>query len=73
MKRWMVLLIAAAALASVAHAGSKAREISRSFSLEGGKTLRLDLSVGEIRIEGADIDTVEAELRIQCRWVLLRW
>ena len=68
MKRWMVLLIATAALASVAHAGSKAREISRSFSLEGDQILRLDLSVGEMRIEGADIDKVEANLRIECRW-----
>ena len=36
--------------------------------LEGGQTLRIDLSVGEFRVEGADIDKVEAELRIECRW-----
>ena len=68
MRRWMVLLIAVAALAPAAHAGSKAREISRSFALDKDQILRLDLSVGEIRIEGADIDKVEAELRIECRW-----
>jgi hypothetical protein len=64
----MILLVAVAALAPAAYAGSMAREISRSFTLEGDQTLRLDLSVGEIRIEGADIDKVEAELRIKCRW-----
>ena len=68
MKRWMVLLIACAALAPATHAGDKAREISRTFALEAGQTLRLDLSVGEMRIEGADVDKVEAELRIECRW-----
>ena len=68
MRRLMILLIAAAALAPAAHAGSKARDISRSFTLEERQTLRLDLSVGEVRIEGADIDKVEAELRIECRW-----
>ncbi len=68
MRRWMVFLIAAIALAPAAQAGSKAREISRTFALEADKVLRLDLSVGEIRIEGADIDKVEAELRIECRW-----
>ena len=68
MRRWMVLLIAAAALATAAHAGSRSREISRSFALEEARILRLDLSVGEIRIEGADIDEVEADLRIECRW-----
>jgi hypothetical protein len=64
----MALLLAAAALATAAHAGSKAREISRTFAVETGQTLRLDLSVGEIRIDGADIDQVEVELHIECRW-----
>ncbi len=73
MKRRIALLIAAAALAAAAlataaHAGSKAREISRTFPIEAGQTLRLDLSVGEILIEGADIDKIEVELRIECRW-----
>ena len=68
MRRWMVLLIAAAALATAAHAGSKAREISRSFMLEGDQTLRFDLSVGEMTFEGADVDKVQADLRIECRW-----
>jgi hypothetical protein len=64
----MILLIVGAALASAAHAGSKEREISRTFPLEAGQTLRLELSIGEMRIEGADIDEVQAELRIECRW-----
>ena len=68
MRRCIVLLLAIALVATVAQAGSKARQISTSFELESGKTLRLDLSVGEIRIEGADIDKVEADLRIECRW-----
>ena len=68
MKRWFVLLMVAATLAPAAHAGSRDREISRSFALEEGRILRLDLSVGEIRIEGADIDEVEVDLRIECRW-----
>ncbi len=68
MRRWMVVLIATALLATAAHAGSRAREISRRFSLAADQAVRLDLSVGEIRIEGADIDKVEAELRIECRW-----
>ena len=68
MRRCMVLLIATALVAAAAQAGSKTREISRSFSLESDQILRLDLSVGEIRVEGADIDKVEADLRIECRW-----
>ena len=68
MRRWIVLLIAAAALTTAAHAGSKSREISQSFPIEDDRTLRLDLSVGEIRVEGADVDEIEAELRIECRW-----
>ena len=68
MRRWMVLLLAGTVLASAAHAGSKAREISRSFPLERGHTLRLDLSVGEIRVTAADVREVEVELRIKCRW-----
>ena len=68
MRRWMVLLLAGAALATAAHAGSKAREISRSFQLEAGQTVRLDLSVGEFRVEGGDTRAVEVELRVKCRW-----
>ena len=68
MRRWMVLLLAIALLAPAARAGSKAREISAEFTLEEGQTLRLDLSVGEINVEGADIDRVQAELRVECRW-----
>ena len=68
MRRWMILLLAAAALATTAHAGSKAREISQSFALEEGQALRLDVPVGEIRIEGAAGDKVEIELHVTCRW-----
>ncbi len=68
MRRWMILLLATAALASAAEAGSKARELTGAFALEPGQDLRLDLSVGEIRIEGAAIDRVEIELRVTCRW-----
>jgi hypothetical protein len=64
----MILLLATAALATAAEAGSKAREITGSFALEQGQDLRLDLSVGEIRVEGAAIDRVEIELRVTCRW-----
>jgi hypothetical protein len=64
----MVLSIAALALATAAYAGTEVREISSTFTLEQDQLLRLDLSVGEIRIEGADIDQVEADLRIECRW-----
>ena len=68
MKRLLIPLIAAAALAPAAHAGEKSRELSRSFTLAADQIVRLDLSVGEIRVEGADIKTVEAELRVECRW-----
>lgn len=68
MKRLLIPLIAAAALVPAAHAGEKARELSRSFTPEADQIVRLDLSVGEIRVEGADIETVEAELRVECRW-----
>ena len=68
MRRYVLLLIATALVAAAAQAGSKTREISRSFTLEADQILRLDLSVGEIRIEGAEIDKVEADLRIECRW-----
>ena len=68
MRRFVILLVAAAMLAPAAWAGSKARELKRSFSLEADQAVRLDLSVGEIRVEGADIETIEAELRIECRW-----
>lgn len=68
MRRRMVLLLAAAALATAAHAGEKTREISRTFALEEAQTLRLDLSVGEFRIEGADVEKIEVEVRVECRW-----
>ena len=68
MRRFVILLVAAAMLAPAAWAGPKAREIKRSFALEAEQAVRLDLSVGEIRVEGADIETIEAELRIECRW-----
>ena len=68
MRRWTILLLATAALAGAAHAGDMAREISSTFTLAAGQALRLDLSVGEFRVTGADIDGVEAELRIECRW-----
>ena len=68
MRRFVILLVAAAMLAPAAWAGDKAREIKRSFALEAEQAVRLDLSVGEIRVEGAEIETIEAELRINCRW-----
>lgn len=62
------LLLATALVTGAAHAGDQAREISRSFKVADGQTLRLDLSVGEFRVEGADVDSVEADLRVECRW-----
>lgn len=68
MRRWIVLLLAGAAVATAANAGSRAREIERSFPLEPGLTLRLEVAVGEIRVTGADVEGVEVELRVECRW-----
>ena len=68
MRRWMVLLLAVAALAGAAHAGEKTREITRTIALEGDRILRIDLSVGEFRIEGGDTQEVRIDLRVECRW-----
>ncbi len=68
MRRWIVWLAVCAALAPAAHAGERAKEIRRTFAVEEGRTVRLDLPVGEVRIEGADVAEVEAELRVTCRW-----
>ena len=68
MKRWIVVLIACSAIAASAHAGERRKEIVRNFEIKADQLVRLDLGVGEILIEGADVERVEAELLVTCRW-----
>ncbi len=68
MRRKILIALAGCLLATAAWAGQRSKEISTSFGVQAGQAVRLDLSVGEIRIQGADIDRVEAELQVECRW-----
>ena len=43
------------------------RQIERTFELEGRTSVRLDLPVAEVRIEGTDGKTVEVDLTATCK------
>ena len=42
------------------------RTISEEFDTSGYEGITLEVSVGEVRIEGADVDKVQAEVRVRC-------
>ena len=50
-------------------AGPQQREVkslSEEFDASGYEGITLEVSVGEVRIEGADVDKVVAEVRVRC-------
>lgn len=42
------------------------REIAEQFDPSGYDGIRLDVRVGSVRVEGADVDQVNAEVRVAC-------
>ncbi len=57
-------LLAAAPLA----AAGEGREIRRSFPASPGQAVRIDFTVGALRVEAGDGSEVQAELSARCRW-----
>ncbi len=68
MRRWIVALAACALLAAPAAAGERHKALTRSFSIETGQALQLELPVGELVVLGSATAKIEAELRVTCRW-----
>jgi len=65
MNKWMVGL-ALVLLAVPAMARHEVRTIERDFPIDPDETLRLDVGVAEVEIEGSEGDQVEVRLVIEC-------
>lgn len=64
---FVIALFTLCLVASPAAAGDRAvREFTQEFDVNGADTLYLDVSVGEIHIEGTDSDRIVAEVRVRC-------
>jgi len=65
----VILFMLAGLSPAVLAAGPQQREVkslSEEFDASGYEGITLEVSVGEVRIEGADVDTVWAEVRVRC-------
>ena len=65
--RTIVVFASLGALLSTAVWAGERREFSESFELDGMREVRVEFEVGELTIETAEIDTVEAEYRLRCK------
>ncbi len=68
MRNTLAWLMVVPLAASAAVAEVRSRELTGSFAVGADQTVRLELSVGEFRVEGVAGDKIEAEVRIECRW-----
>lgn len=61
------VLLAVATWPVAAQAQSRTvRTINEDFDPSGHEAIVLDVPVGEVRVEGADVDTITAEVRVRC-------
>ncbi len=66
----IVILFMLSGLSAAALAASpqqrEVKSLSEEFDASGYEGITLEVSVGEVRIEGADVDKVVAEVRVRC-------
>ncbi len=55
------------AVAAVAPATER-RELSQEIEVKAGQTVRIEIPVGEIRIDAVDGSRLRADLTLECRW-----
>ena len=61
-----LLLLAGTAAPALADRDVVVNQESKSFPLEGARTLRLDVSVGELHVEIGEGTQIEAHLKLRC-------
>ena len=67
MKRSASFVLMFLAASTVAH-GAERRELSRDVVVGTDQTVRIEIPVGEIRVEAVDGATLTADLTLECRW-----
>ena len=67
MKRFLSFALLLFASALVAHAAER-RILSREVQVGRDQTVRIEIPVGETRVESVEGSTLTAELTLECRW-----